>query len=190
VVGREKIMTIEYAILGFLSWRPLSGYDLKKLFADSGTFYWSGNNNQIYRTLVQVHREGLVSLEVQRQESYPDRKVYSLTDKGRAQLRDWVLSAPEPPQLRKSFLIQLAWADQLGPTELDAMLERYAGEVHVQLLMYREQARRRSIDPARTPRESYLWKMIFENWITSYENELEWVRRLRKELGERPYPVS
>ncbi|RPI32756.1 MAG: DUF4180 domain-containing protein, partial [Chloroflexota bacterium] len=42
-------MDIKFAILGYLSWRPFSGYDLKKLFADSAAFYWSGNNNQIYR---------------------------------------------------------------------------------------------------------------------------------------------
>ena len=44
-------MTLEYAILGLLSWKPFSGYDLKKIFSDSPIYYWSGNNNQIYRTL-------------------------------------------------------------------------------------------------------------------------------------------
>ena len=42
-------MTIKYAILGLLSWKPFSGYDLKKIFVDSASLYWSGNNNQIYR---------------------------------------------------------------------------------------------------------------------------------------------
>ena len=40
-------MTIKYAMLGFLSWRPLAGYDIKKLMVDSPVLYWSGNNNQI-----------------------------------------------------------------------------------------------------------------------------------------------
>jgi PadR family transcriptional regulator AphA len=177
-------MTIKHAILGFLSWRPFTGYELKKLFADSEFLYWSGNNNQIYRTLVTLHKEGLATREVQRQENYPDRKVYSITEQGRAALREWVLSSPELPQLRNPFLVQLAWADQLDGGELDALLEEYQEEVGVQLRMCLEQGRRRAVDPARTPREAYLWGMLAQNWVTFYEGELAWVRQLRAELAE------
>jgi DNA-binding PadR family transcriptional regulator len=54
-------MSIEYAILGILSWRPLSGYDLKKMIEGSAALYLSGNNNEIYRTLVSLHDQGLVT---------------------------------------------------------------------------------------------------------------------------------
>ena len=104
-------MSIKYAILGLLSWRPMSGYDLKKIIAESMSFYWSGNNNQIYKTLVQLHTEGLVDIEVQQQENYPARKEYKISERGAAELRTWVLSAPELTQFRNTFLIQLAWGD-------------------------------------------------------------------------------
>jgi len=42
---------------------------------------------------------------------------------------------------------------------------------------------------ARTPRERYLWEMISENWIASYETELAWVRKLRKDLPEQTAPA-
>ncbi|MFZ3110044.1 MAG: hypothetical protein WA234_05080 [Rectinemataceae bacterium] len=45
-------MSIRYAILGFLSWKPFAGYDLKKLLSNSLSFHWSGNNNQVYGTLL------------------------------------------------------------------------------------------------------------------------------------------
>lgn len=176
-------MSIQYAILGYLSWQPFSGYDLKKLFTGSLSFHWSGNNNQIYRTLLQLHDEGLVTQEVQYQEDRPPRKVYTITDAGRHALRQWLLSAPELPQLRHTFLVQLAWADGLAPGELDALVARYEDEVQVQLLMCREQARRGGPNPARTPRERYLWQMISEHRITTYEGELAWVRRLRQGLA-------
>ncbi len=113
--------------------RPSSGYDLKKAMTDSSILYWSGNNNQIYTTLVQLHREGLVDCAVELQESLPAKKVYSITVAGRDQLRNWVMSSPEPPELRNIFLIQLSWADQLSKAELDDLLERYAEEIRVQL---------------------------------------------------------
>jgi PadR family transcriptional regulator AphA len=177
-------MSIKHALLGFLSWRPFTGYELKKMIASSESLYWSGNNNQIYTTLVQIHQEGLVTNEVQQQEHYPARKVYTITEKGLAELRAWVLSPPELPQLKNTFLIQLAWADQLLPPELDALLEKYEYEVHMRLLMCQEQERRGNTSPARTPREAYLWNMIAQNYIGYYQNELAWVRKLRQELGE------
>lgn len=176
-------MAIKYAILGFLSWQPLSGYDLKKMIGDSLFLHWSGNNNQIYRTLVQLHQEELVTSEIQNQESGPSKKVYTITEKGQAELREWLHSTPELPQLRSPMLIQLAWADQLTAVELDDLLARYEQEVYDQLLMCREEKRRNRLNPARTARESYLWQMISENWITFYETELAWVQKIRDEVG-------
>ncbi|MFP4641727.1 MAG: PadR family transcriptional regulator [Dehalococcoidia bacterium] len=178
-------MDIKFAILGFVSWKPCSGYDLKKIFADSVFIPWSGSNNQIYRTLMDLHREELVTNEVQYQENYPPRKVYTITEKGLSELRNWVLSSPEAPQLINSFLIQLAWADQLEQEELDELLDKYEYEVNMQLIMGQERIRRENVNPARTPREEYLWNMICQNWVTSYENELSWIRKLRQELEGR-----
>jgi PadR family transcriptional regulator AphA len=189
-------MTIEYAILGLLSWRPLAGYDIKKMFAGSPVLYWSGNNNQIYTTLVKLHKDGLVSRRTELQEDRPARKIYSITAQGQAELQKWVLSEPEPPQLKNTFLIQVAWADQLNPDKLDALLGRYEDEMQMQLAMLQVQQRSRSpsgtprdayIDAAlaRTPREAVLWKMIQENWFSFYQNELDWVRRLREQLDNK-----
>jgi PadR family transcriptional regulator AphA len=188
-------MSIEFAILGLLSWRPLAGYDIKKMFAGSTTLYWSGNNNQIYTTLVKLHKNGLVSQEIELQEDRPSRKIYSITVKGQAELKKWVLSEPEPPQLKNTFLIQLAWADQLDPNELDTLLEKYETEMQIQLSMLQAQTKQRKLLAsktfreayintalARTPREALLWNMIQENWISFYQNELNWVRKLRKQL--------
>jgi PadR family transcriptional regulator, regulatory protein AphA len=178
-------MDIKYAILGFLSWRSFTGYDIKKMIVDSTGFYWSGNNNQVYTSLVQLHRDGLVTSEVQHQERYPSRKVYSITDQGRKELKNWVLSAPEPSQIRKSFLVQLAWADQLDPAELDSLLEKYEYEVKMQLMILKEQIKRGSnINPARTPREKYLWEMISRNYTMAYETESGWVKEVRGGMKE------
>lgn len=177
-------MTIQYAIIGFLSWRPFSGYDLKKLFADSPFFHWSGNNNQIYTTLVQLQHDGLVASEVQYPERGPARKVYTITEAGLAELRRWLPSPPELPQWRNGFLAQLAWADQLPAEELDRLLAQYEHEVAIQVLMRREQERRGSDHPARTPREAYLWRMIAQNGTLSLETELAWVRELRQGLRD------
>ena len=190
-------MSIEYAILGLLSSRPLTGYDIKKMFEGSAALYWSGNNNQIYTTLVKLHKNELVTREIEFQEDHPPRKIYSITAKGQAELKKWLLSEPEPPQLKNTFLIQLAWADQLSPDELDTLLGKYESEMQMQVSMLRTQEKQRNISPsgtprdayinitlARTPRESRLWSMIQENWISFYDNEMNWVRKLRQQFQD------
>lgn len=188
-------MTIGYAILGLLSWRPLSGYDIKKMFTGSAVLYWSGNNNQIYTTLLKLLENELVTRQVEIQEDSPMRKIYSITPRGQEELKKWLLTEPDPPQLKNTFLIQLAWADQLSSDELDTLLTRYEDEMYMQLLMLQTQEKQKNISPdgklrdsyinaalARTPRETVLWSMIQENWISYYENELTWVRKLREKL--------
>lgn len=175
-------MSIKFAILGILSWKPATGYDIKKIIEESSVMYWSGNNNQIYKSLVQLLDEGFVTNEVQHQESSPSKKVYTITDEGLAELKEWVLSSPELPELKKSFLNQLAWADQLNTDELNDLLSRYENEISMQVLLEQEKKRRGMFAPDRTLREAYLWEMIHENIISSYKNEWLWIQKIRKEL--------
>jgi DNA-binding PadR family transcriptional regulator len=175
-------MSINHAILGILSCKPVTGYDLKKIIQESPFMPWSGNNNQIYKALVEILDEGFVTHEVLHQESSPSKKIYTITEEGLAELRDWVLSSPEPPEFKKTFLIQLAWADQLNTGELDTILAGYENGLKVQILMQRERQRRGLFSPARSAREEYLWDMIYENIISSYENELNWLKKLRAQI--------
>lgn len=177
-------MSIQYAILGFLSWKPFTGYELKKIFADALSFHWSGNNNQIYGSLITLHKEEAVSIEVQQQEKLPAKKLYTITDKGRAELRAWLLSEPELPWFRSLVHTQLAWADCLTDEELDGLLGAYEGQLEDQATMCRETMRRGGSEPARSGREKLIWRSIDENHVAFYENELSWTRNLRLRLKE------
>ena len=177
-------MSIRHAILGYLSWQPMTGYELKKLFAGSLFIPWSGNNNQIYRTLVQLHDEELVKLEVQQQPSAPPRKIYTTSEKGLHELQQWLMSPPEAPVSKKTFLLQLAWSDLLESSALQGQVDQYEHEVQMRLLMCQEQLRRGQTEPARTARERKLWQAIADNWIATYEMELQWLKDLRALLLE------
>jgi PadR family transcriptional regulator, regulatory protein AphA len=175
-------MDIHYAILGLLNWKPFSGYDLKRIISDSDLFYWSGNNNQIYYSLVDLHEKGLVTQSIEYQESLPAKKTYAITELGKAELRKWSLSDPELPELRNSFLIQLAWTDLLTDAELDGLLAKYEAEIEIQMKMRLVQAGRPNPAPGRTRREQIIWQRIYENILATYRNELAWISQLRSDL--------
>jgi DNA-binding PadR family transcriptional regulator len=178
------VMDLRSTILGLLNWKPASGYDLKRIISDSDVFYWSGNNNQIYKSLIELQHEGLVTYQIQLQENLPAKKIYTITEQGLSALQHSLREAPEIPELRKSFLIQLAWAEILSDEEILALLEKYAAEIANRLRMYEAQAAHSGSSPDRSKREKYLWKRIMENFITAYQTELDWVHQTQQELRE------
>ena len=145
---------------------------------------WTANNNQIYQALVQLHNDGWVTKSIEEQIGSPNRHVYTITDTGIQALRDWVTTEPEAPISKKPFLHQLMWADSLNAQELDELLEAYLNTVGEKLFFLRVQADEGPDKPERTPREKYLWDMIYKNWIAQYETELSWIRQIRRELSE------
>lgn len=175
-------MSINNAILGLLSSRPLSGYDLKKLIQESTFMYWSGNNNQIYKALVELLNEGYVTNEVQHQESSPSKKIYTITAAGQQELRRWVLSSPEQPEVRKTFLIQLAWCNGLETDEILRMLAGYEQEIRSLIHLEQGKTAKGIFAPDRSPREALIWRMIDANILSTYTSELQWIGEIREAI--------
>lgn len=176
-------MTIDYALLGMLSWKPLSGYDMKRMIQNSPVMYWSGNNNQIYKSLVKLLNQGYVTNTLQYQEGAPDKKIYSLTDSGRNALTEWILgTVPESPEFKKTFLIQLSWAGNLPSGQITGLLDQYEAVLLDQLDRHRNTQTEQKYFPNRTPMEQCLWEAIYDNVQMSLETELAWIKGLREKL--------
>src|SRR5215813_8418841 len=108
-------MSLMHAILGFLSHKAQTGYDLKtEAFDDSVAYFWPADQAQIYRTLDKLTEQGLVECHIEIQQDRPNRKVYSITESGNNELTRWLNEFQTPPVYREPFLIQLFFADQLS----------------------------------------------------------------------------
>jgi PadR family transcriptional regulator, regulatory protein AphA len=179
MLKRDDMTTIHYAILGLLSERPMTGYDLKKKMQGSLYMYWSGNNNQIYKALLQLSSNGLLKSEIQHQDGAPSKKICFITDKGRAELQEWIYSTqPEVPEFRKPFLIQMAFAGKLKPVQIEEVLLKYKDELNSQLIMQQEKQRRIKDTKNHTKQEKFIENMIFDNIFKFYQSELEWAQKV------------
>ncbi|MFF1911925.1 PadR family transcriptional regulator [Streptomyces sp. NPDC058239] len=90
-------MKLDHVLLALLSFRPYSGYDLRKWLEIEGQFIRSrAHHSQIYRVLARMMADGWVEYEVDPREGRPDAKVYRLTPLGREELLAWVRSPYEP----------------------------------------------------------------------------------------------
>jgi PadR family transcriptional regulator AphA len=175
-------MDLRYTILGILSWKPSSGYDLKRIISSTELYYWSGNNNQIYKSLFELNGKGLVTYQVQAQKSLPAKKIYSITEKGSYELHQRLLSIPEIPDMHKDFLVQLAWAEKLTDEDILVLLGKYEFEIFIRLGMCQAYFEEPGNIPDRSKREKYIWKRIADNLIATYQTELDWVRQTQQEF--------
>lgn len=175
-------MSIKHAILGILKQKPSTGYEIKKIIQESSVLYWSGSNNQIYRTLIKMKKEELVADELVHQEDSPSKKIYSITEKGLSELKEWVKSSPELPEFKKGFLIQLLWSSLLNKEELNNLLSEYENKIQEQLLMEQEKIRRALPRANVDTGEHLIWEVVADNITSSYQNELNWVRKTRNKL--------
>ncbi len=127
----------KYAVLGLLTYAPLSGYDIRRIYAQSLGNFWSESYGAIYPILKRLEDEGLATREVQRQAGKPDRNVYTITDLGREEMRRWLAQPPDPAKERVELLLKLFHGWEVGPAvmiehvkqtraENVALLERYA----------------------------------------------------------------
>ena len=94
------MMELQDVILGFLERKRLTGYELKSLFSTLDFLPWSGNNNQIYTSLIELERKGLVEKRTIQQEKLPAQKRYQITEAGREHLQQASLQPSEAPASR------------------------------------------------------------------------------------------
>jgi PadR family transcriptional regulator, regulatory protein AphA len=119
---------IRYILLGFLNYQPMTGYDLKQSIDHSTAHFWHAHHSQIYTTLRQMEQDGLVSSQFFYEEGQPNRRVYTISDAGKADLKSW-LDQPmlETSAIKEDFLVRIFFSGQREPekirTELNLQLE-------------------------------------------------------------------
>ena len=183
-------MSLEHAILGFLNYEPFSGYDLKKVFDTSVQHFWPADQSQIYRTLARLAKREWAEVKVIQQENRPNRKVYSITEAGRAELRRWLTEPLPTHDDRHASLIQVFFSGQLSDEEILAIFKQEAEQMREMLKRY-DQVPQRSAEYVAmidSPRETFFWMLTLEYGIKVAQASLEWTESViqRIENGQHP----
>lgn len=118
-------MNFRYGLLGFLSTQPLTGYDLHRIFPKAVR----PTQAYIYRVLTSMVKDGFVISTSVVEEKKPLRNVFSITDKGLAELDNW-LSAPLTYAFpRPSVFAQMWFGSRCGKDRLIADMEGYRDKI-------------------------------------------------------------
>ena len=95
-----------YAVLGMLTLRPMSGYEIKKMMSESTDYFWSESNGQLYPTLSRLADEGLVECQLEANGA-KTKKIYSISPSGREALEIWLSDEVEASSSRNELLLKI-----------------------------------------------------------------------------------
>lgn len=175
-------MRFEYVLLALLSYRPRSGYDLRKWLETEGQFVRSrAHHSQIYRLLRRMVGDGWVAYEVDPREGRPDAKVYRLTPLGRDVLLEWLHAPYEPPSRFQDvdFMARFQFAASLDTEAAIRLVDTELGYRRAQIAKNRDRDRTlRFEDPLPELDEAFAQRVADEMHAYGTESVDRWVRWL------------
>ena len=173
-------MSIKYAILGLLQYKDMHGYRIKSHIERNFGHMWSINYGQIYPNLKRMEEEGLVTKREITQINAPDRKLYSITEKGKETFTEWLKSPPERGAiLRDPFLLKFVF---FGFGDRERSLEIIDEEIE----SYKKQMEKRRRNVVRWKDHDVYVRLMTELGLSLNDVILNWLHRAKKEIGESP----
>jgi DNA-binding PadR family transcriptional regulator len=127
-------LNIKTLCLGFLSTRAATGYEIKKDF-EEGLFshFIEASFGSIYPALNQLAADGLVTVREEEQTGRPDKKIYSITEKGHAALGQWLAVIPARDKYKSEFLFQMLLQHYIAPADRVASIESHLSHLRADL---------------------------------------------------------
>lgn len=171
-----------WTVLGVLSFPgERSGYEIKS-WADRSLrfFYWSPALSQVYRELRRLEEVGYATSTLAPQDELRNKRLYRITDAGRAALRRWAGRTPDsPPVIKHGVMLRVWLGHLLGADELRAVLHDHidwAESMARDAAAREESAHRQKLWPY--PELALRWSWRY------YESEAALARQLVLDLEE------
>ena len=127
----------QFAILGLLTWKPMSGYDIKKLVDVGLSHFWNENYGQIYPTLERLVKDGLATRKADRRSGKRQRFVYTITRKGRSTFRDWMNEPTDAPIVRNELQLKFFLSSSLPASTSVRLISEHRSQQRALLEEYR-----------------------------------------------------
>jgi PadR family transcriptional regulator, regulatory protein AphA len=170
-------------LLGLLAIEPTSGYDLGLTVRGSVGHFWNESYGQIYPNLKKLANHGFVSCKTERQKGKPNRRIYSITEKGCERLTEWLAVPPQPEIPLNEMLLKLFFGAMV-PTQILIGYVEHMAEERRALLELLERAEREEVDKnSHYPGAPY-WRMTAHYGQMEMRAHLRWAEQTVAELNK------
>ncbi|MCF3183862.1 PadR family transcriptional regulator [Streptomyces polychromogenes] len=126
-------MALRHAVLAALLDDEYSGYQLAKAFDISVANFWHALPQQLYAELARLEADGLVAGREVVQETRPNKRLFRVTEAGRAELERFAEAASKPSSIRDDLLVKVQTADRVGTGPVIEQLEQRAAAAGAKL---------------------------------------------------------
>lgn len=134
------ISTLEAALLGLLTEKPMHPYEIEKTVVDRDMRFWTGiSMSSIYKVLGKLETKLLVDVHVEITESNQAKKVYVITERGKREVKEKVSELmSEMENILCQVDIGLHNLHLLTKDEVQSVLSRYIQSIDEKIQCYRE----------------------------------------------------
>lgn len=179
---RSSPSALEFALLGLLAQKPQSGYDLRKLFADTPMRHFSDSPGTIYPALGRLKARKWVTA-ARDKNSTRRREIFHIAEPGKRALLEWLQAPFDRPDVIHglgTLLLRFAFFDGNVSRRyacnflrrLERELSGYIGELE----MYAASTGfLKSVNTG---------SLAFANGVDGYRAHLAWARRTLELLAE------
>jgi DNA-binding PadR family transcriptional regulator len=193
-VETEYLPTTSYVILGLLTFREMSGYDLKQLINRSIThFYWSPAKSQIYGELRRLESHGLVTMREVPQTLRPDKRLYQITPEGTEAMYQWLRSSGlEPDSYKSALLLKVFFGHMLSYDTTIGLLEERRKQIAQELALCERRAQELQdrTRGAEADDETFFPLLTLQRSIALFQTDLGWIDETLAQLKQRQAQAS
>jgi DNA-binding PadR family transcriptional regulator len=168
----KRISLLGYAILGLLHQKPRSGYDVRKVFANTPMGTFSDSPGTIYPALQRLEKQGLVRGQLHRTSNLRRRRVFRPTTSGRRAFKAWQMqsiSADDVIHRVDELLLRFSFMDEtVGPATAAWFLRGLMRELRRYTPALRKYLR------AHARQMPFSGRLALESGVRRYEELLRW----------------
>ncbi|MFA6990447.1 MAG: PadR family transcriptional regulator [Candidatus Babeliales bacterium] len=177
----KKINKTRYAILGMLLEKSQSGYDIKRMMAQSTTHFWQESDASIYPMLKTLEDEKKVK---SRSEfiGKRERRIFEITASGKKEFTTWMALPTESGTTRNELLLKLFFGANTTKEEIIKHLNTELAKCQEIKKQFKELENNILSNVSNSYPHKIYWEMALGNGVLSIETELKWLKKCIQKL--------
>ena len=170
-----------YAILGLLTIKPMSAYELVKFSKETIGFFWNESYGNIHKNLRNLQSEGLVDL-VSGPASLRGKKTYAINQAGRQMLEEWLETPPEEVILRDELLLKLFVSEKKDLESVSPFFQQEEENMALAVSIFGQiEQGIQAVD--QDPTRKALWLLTLEYGKSYAQTRLTWCRKVNQQIN-------
>jgi DNA-binding PadR family transcriptional regulator len=169
---RSNTSVLGYALLGLIDLKPSSGYDLRKVFAETAMGNYSSSPGAIYPALERLESRRVIRGVVEDSAGLRRRRIYHSTSAGTAELKKWLLKPLEPADVMRGaqeLMLRFSFMERaLGAAAVVAFLGKFRAALKSYLSGLESYAR------ANAKQMPLSGRLALESGIRGYRGMYDW----------------